>query len=531
MKLCDVMRGILPAGTHVPDAEISGLAYDSRAVEPGFAFFALPGTKADGASFVAEALARGAAAVLAGRPGDCGAAALLVVSDTRRALALAAANWYGRPSRTMAIAGVTGTNGKSTTVHLVDAMAAAAGRVTGVVGTIEYRVSGRRVPATHTTPGPVELCGLLSEMRCAGVDTVAMEVSSHALEMRRADGVSFDVVAFTNLSRDHLDFHGDMQSYFGAKARLFGPLGFNGKATTAVINIDDPAGRTLAGETRFKTLAVSGSAGAGADVHPLACSVTLEGIDGEISVAGSRVRVRSRLIGRHNLMNIASAAGVAHALGVPIKAVEQGIAAVAAVPGRLDRVDNRRGVTCLVDYAHTDDALRNVLSALRRLAPKRIITVFGCGGDRDRGKRPLMGEAAAALSDVVVVTSDNPRSEDPAAIIAEILPGVLRTGRPEIGPAAIAAAVAGFAVIADRREAIATAVRAAGPGDTLLIAGKGHEDYQIVGMRKQHFDDREEAAAAFASAGGLAPPERTGGSGGKLSAASPEEEGRGNGRS
>lgn len=502
MRLCDVMRGVLPAGTVVPEADVSGLADDSREVGPGFAFFAIPGTKADGASFVPDAFSRGAAVVVAERPVECGSARLLVVPDARCALALAAANWYGRPSGTMAVAGVTGTNGKSTTVCLVEAMAAAAGRVTGLVGTIEYRVSGRRLPATHTTPGPVELCGLLSEMRDAGVDTVAMEVSSHALGMRRADGVSFDVVAFTNLSRDHLDFHGDMESYLEAKARLFGPLGFNGKAATAVINIDDAAGRALAGRTRFRTLAVSESAGTGADVHPLACAATLDGIDGEISVGGSRVRVRSRLIGRHNLMNISVAAGVAHALGIPNRALEQGIASVAAVPGRLQRVENRRGVMCLVDYAHTDDALRNVLSALRRLAPKRIITVFGCGGDRDRGKRPLMGEAAATMSDVVVVTSDNPRTEDPAAIIAEILPGVLRAGRPEIGPAALAEAVSGFAVIADRREAIAAAVRAADPGDTLLIAGKGHEDYQIMGTRKQHFDDREEAAAAFEAANG-----------------------------
>ena len=487
------------AGIAVPpgfDAEVTGIEYDSRKVRKGSAFFTLAGMKADGKTYIADAVSRGASVVVSEKEygGDF---PCIVVRDARNALASVSEAFFGCPSQTLMIAGVTGTNGKTTTTYLVESMLAADGVACGVIGTVEYRFGGKRIEAPHTTPEAPELSGILAEMKSAGTKAVAIEVSSHALDMKRVEGLSFDVAAFSNLTRDHLDYHGTMDKYYAAKSRLFRSFPSCGKKTTAVINIDDRFGRILAGWTQFPVISVSGTPEAKSDIHPITSEVTLDGIRATVAAPGGRVEVRSSLVGRHNLANILLAAGIARALGVSTKGIESGIASMRGVPGRLERVGNSAGVACLVDYAHTDDALVNVLTTLRELATARIITVFGCGGDRDRGKRPLMGNAAASLSDIAIVTSDNPRTEDPAAIIREILPGVKATGKKEIAGGGLAGS--GFAVIQDRREAIAVAVSAAGRGDILLIAGKGHEDYQIVGTVKHHFDDREEAARAFES--------------------------------
>lgn len=478
------------------DQEITGLAYDSRQVRPGEIFFAVPGEKADGQQFIAQALQRGAAGVVAARKGEWPLGTTWIRSrDVRRTMGLWGAYFYGQPSSRMNVIGVTGTNGKTTVTYLVESILSAAGLKPGVIGTISYRYGEHDVPAHHTTPESLELQKYLATMQRAGVQAVAMEVSSHALVQQRVRGIEFDVGLFTNLSRDHLDYHADMDDYFSAKSRLFTDyLKASAKPKkTAVIHGGDAKGRELlsrAAEAGLETW--SYGLEREWDIHPVEVQSDMAGLKGRLQIKGRHIDFSSPLIGAANLQNILGAVGVGLSLGLPPEALAAGVERLALVPGRLEKIESHRGVSVLVDYAHTPDALEKVLAAVRPLAQGRVLTVFGCGGDRDRGKRPVMGEIAARLSDLVVVTSDNPRSEDPLRIVAEIENGIEQTGLKKF-LASDCADARGYWVETDRRAAIRLALSAARPGDLVLIAGKGHEDYQILGAKKIYFDDREVA--------------------------------------
>ncbi len=489
------------------DLPLSGVTADSRAVEPGSCFVAIRGTAADGHGFLGEARARGAVAALvetwpaAGTAGAESAAGMTLVrvADSRLAVAQAAAAWYGRPADRLELIGVTGTKGKTTTTCLVEAILRAAGRRPGRLGTIDCRFEARRWPAATTTPDPIGLARLLREMTDLGADSAVMEVSSHALDQRRVDGCRFVGVVFTNLGRDHLDYHGTKEAYFEAKARLF-RMG----ARFAAVNADDPYGRRLLEIAGGRLVPFARERRPGAEVWAEAVGTSASGIEGRFATPAGPVAVRSRLVGEFNVANLLAATAAAVGLGMPPAAIEAGIAALAGVPGRLEPVPNDRGVTVLVDYAHTPDALEKVLEAVWGFARGRVITVFGCGGDRDRGKRPLMGAAAGRASSLVIVTSDNPRTEAPEAIIADIEPGLAGLGLARRAPAELGGddwPLGIYVVEPDRRAAIRLAVRLARPDDVVLIAGKGHEDYQVVGTTRHPFDDREEAAAALAALG------------------------------
>jgi len=444
---------------------------------------------------VAEAVARGARAIVAeGEVAAKGSVPVVSVTGVRRVLARAAARLGGEPSAGLTLVGVTGTNGKTSTTFILEAIWLAAGLRAGVIGTVGYRFGGLDRPAPLTTPEAPVLQGLLAEMRRAGTTHVAMEVSSHALAQERVVGCRFDAAVFTNLTRDHLDFHGDVERYYRAKAGLFlEHLAAGGKPDpVAVVNVDDPAGARLADEVRTRCLRVGRTEHA--DVRSFEIETTLAGTRGVLSLGGRRLPFRTRLVGAPQVENILGAAAAAWALGVPSEAIAAGLAAVAPPPGRLERFDGP-GFTVMVDYAHTPDALARVLAVLRPLTRGRLVVVFGCGGDRDPGKRPMMGEAAARLSDVVVLTSDNPRTEDPLRILEAIEAGIRRAGMPTLGRPA--ASGRGYLVEPDRRAAIALATGLARSGDLVLVAGKGHEDYQIVGHEKRHLDDREEVRRAL----------------------------------
>ena len=483
------------------DQEVNGLTYDSRKVSAGHIFFAVPGEKADGHDFIAESVRRNAAAVVFSRDGNWPRATATVrVKDVRRTMGLWAAHFFNQPSRGLKLVGVTGTNGKTTLTYLVESMLQAAGMEPGVIGTISYRYRGHEVPSHHTTPESPDLEQMLAEMARAGVKSVAMEVSSHALAQQRVRGLDFDVGVFTNISRDHLDYHRDMDEYFSAKSRLFTDyLKVSVKAQkAAVIYGEDPRGPELIAKVGSQgTEAWSYGEGSQWDVHPLNVKSDVNGLSGTIQARERKIEFTSSLIGAANLQNILGAVAVGRTLGLGDGIAAQGIRQLRTVPGRLEKIDNRLGISVLVDYAHTPDALEKVLGALRPLTRGKLITVFGCGGDRDRGKRPLMGEITGRLSDFVVITSDNPRTEDPLMIVDEVEAGVATTGlkrfsglRSRVGESE---AERGYVVEADRRKAIGIALGAARPGDLVLIAGKGHEDYQILGTTKIHFDDREVA--------------------------------------
>ncbi len=490
MRLSTVIAGTGASLGHAPDAEVSLVTADSRKVKPGALFVAVPGTRADGGAFAPAAARAGAVAVLAERAVDCPPASLLLVPSARRALAMAAGNLHGRPGDRLALCGVTGTKGKTTVTWLVEACADAAGIPTGLVGTVAVRLPGRALPASHTTPDAADLQALLAEMVEAGAKVAVLEVSSHALDQERVAGLAFRVAGFTNLGRDHLDYHPDMDAYFEAKRRLFTEgLAPDG---VAVVNAADPQGARLAATLRGAGRTVWRFGVPGAEIAARDVASGLWGIRAVIATPRGDVAVASPLVGAHNLENLELAAGLALALGFPPAAVSAGLSASRGAPGRLERIDGR-GVSAFVDYAHTPDSLGAACAAVRALAPRRLLVVFGCGGDRDRGKRPLMGRAAGAAADLVVVTSDNPRTEDPRAILEAIVPGVVEAGLPRLAPERALAGDRGFVVEEDRRAAIALALAAARPGDAVLIAGKGHEAYQIVGVEKRPFDDREEA--------------------------------------
>jgi UDP-N-acetylmuramoyl-L-alanyl-D-glutamate--2,6-diaminopimelate ligase len=488
---------------------VSGLAYDSRKVKPGEIFFATPGEKADGHDFIGDAVRRGAAGVVCSRDGDWPRPrATLRVEDTRRSMGLWAAHFYGRPSEKIRLIGVTGTNGKTTLTYLIESVLQAAGMPAGVIGTINYRYAGRDLPSHHTTPESLDLQALLSQMIQAGVRVVAMEVSSHALAQERVRGLEFDVAVFTNLSRDHLDYHRDMDEYFLAKSKLFTDyLQASRKARkAAVIYGDDPRGRELIEKLRtFDFDLWSYGEGPEHDVHVVDVKRDVRGLRGTIQAREQMIEFDSPLVGAANLQNILGAVGVARALAIDAAVVAQGVNQLKSVPGRLEKVANDRGLTILVDYAHSPDALEKVLGAVRPLTQGKVICVFGCGGDRDRGKRPLMGEIAARLSDLVVLTSDNPRTEEPGAILNDVEAGISKTALTKLDlaelrhPSASGKIQRGYIVEADRRKAIGIAIGAASLDDLVLIAGKGHEDYQILGTNKVHFDDREVAREQSAS--------------------------------
>ncbi|HUK39782.1 MAG TPA: UDP-N-acetylmuramoyl-L-alanyl-D-glutamate--2,6-diaminopimelate ligase [Candidatus Acidoferrales bacterium] len=492
------------------DQEVTGLAYDSRKVHPGQVFFAVPGVKVDGHDFVPAALERGAVGVVIEREIGLPAGTTWVrVKDVRRAMGLWSAYFFERPSDRLILIGVTGTNGKTTVTYLLESILATAGLSPGVIGTVNYRYKGHEAPSHHTTPESLDLQSLLADMRQAGVESVAMEVSSHALVQERVRGLQFDMALFTNLSRDHLDYHTDMDDYFAAKSRLFTDhLAHSVKARkAAVIHGHDSWGKDLLKRTRDLGLDTwSYGKEDDWDVHPGRIENNVGGVRGELMVKQKRYDFSSTLVGAANLENILGAVAAGFALGLPSEAIFRGLEKLKSVPGRLEKVNNNLGVTILVDYAHTPDALDKVLSAVRPLTQKRLITVFGCGGDRDRGKRPLMGEIAAKHSDLVVLTSDNPRTEDPLKILDEIEAGVRKTRLKKCQVSSVESEVSqpetrnpkpetnrGYCVEADRREAIRVALRWAQAGDLVLIAGKGHEDYQILGPRRIHFDDREVA--------------------------------------
>jgi UDP-N-acetylmuramoyl-L-alanyl-D-glutamate--2,6-diaminopimelate ligase len=492
VRLAELFAGIdvqLPPGAE--RVEVRALAVDSRKAEPGSLFAALKGVAADGADFAPQAVQRGVVAVLCDRELDVAPAVLVVARDARRAFSQAASRFHGEPSRRTRLVGVTGTNGKTTTTYLVDQLAAAAGLRTAVVGTVEARWPGGRAPATHTTPESHELQELLARIVAAGTELVAMEVSSHALAQERVSGCTFAAAAFTNLTRDHLDYHGTIEAYFEAKARLFRDL--LPKGAPAVLNLDDAKcaelAREIDGAIGFTTRGAPRAALAARSIHS-----DLSGLRFQVRGKFGEAQIESPLVGAHNAENLLAALGLLLALGTPLADLARAAPQARGAPGRLERVPDPAGRVVLVDYAHTDDALARVLDAVRAAAGRkaRVICVFGCGGDRDRGKRPLMGKAAARRADLVVATSDNPRTEDPLSILADIEPGLLKHKR-KMGISDARAGRDGYCIIPDRAQAIELALRSARPGDAVVIAGKGHEDYQIVGTEKRPFDDRVEA--------------------------------------
>ncbi|HET9263923.1 MAG TPA: UDP-N-acetylmuramoyl-L-alanyl-D-glutamate--2,6-diaminopimelate ligase [Vicinamibacterales bacterium] len=471
---------------------VTGVSYDSRQVTAGSVFVALRGLQADGATFARDAIRRGAVAVVAEVAAISeGAVPWLRVSDARLALAALAATFYGHPSGKLQLIGVTGTNGKTTTSYVVQSIFEAAGIRCGRIGTVGYRIGSREVDASRTTPEAPELQRMLRDMVAHGCGACVMEVSSHALSLRRADYLRFAAAVFTNLTRDHLDFHRDMEDYFAAKRRLFTLLP---PESASVVNMDDPRGADV---VRAAPRAITYAIDAQADVRPGPISFSLEGLAFEVLTPRGALQVRSPLVGRPNAYNILAAVATALALDVAFSAIEQGVSTLAQVPGRFQVVSAAADdVRVVVDYAHTDDALKNLLETARPLTSGRVITVFGCGGDRDRTKRPLMGAVAARLSDLVIVTSDNPRSENPDRIIEEIERGIVMPADRLPGRAGTPRSTAHLA-IADRKSAIERAVHEARPGDLVLIAGKGHEKYQVIGDRVMPFDDVDVARGAL----------------------------------
>ncbi len=471
------------------DREVVGLAYDSRRVTPGMVFIAIPGQNTDGHEFIGAALDRGAAAVICERPGRLPSRATRIrVPDVREAMACVARSYYEHPSAKLKVLGVTGTNGKTTVAFMIRTILEAAGMSTGLIGTVRYEIGDRVIPAARTTPESLEVQQMMSQMLKADCEACVMEVSSHALEQKRVLGIEFDVAIFTNLTRDHLDYHGTMENYFAAKRKLFTALEQGAKKAAAVINIDDAFGARLAGTTKVEVELNFG----------LRQSARLRATRIEIGADGSRFVVeaperkfalRLPLIGRHNIYNALAAVGACLALKVDVVKIQAALSKMAAVPGRLERVDCGQPFGVLVDYAHTDDALRNVLTTLRELTKGRLLLAFGCGGNRDAGKRARMGCVAAELADFTLITSDNPRKEDPGKIAAQIEEG-FRAVRAEA-----------CAIELDRRRAIQQIIGKAEPGDIVLIAGKGHETYQEFDDTVVPFDDRVHAQEALETVG------------------------------
>jgi UDP-N-acetylmuramoyl-L-alanyl-D-glutamate--2,6-diaminopimelate ligase len=480
MRLSELVRGLAVAGSPGSDPEVTGVEHDSRRVRPGDLFVAFPGQRFDGRAFAAAAVAAGAVAVVGPEP--AGAAAALPVpwlaaAEPRALLGILASRAYGHPDRELTLAGVTGTNGKSTVATLLTAILGAAGRPAGFIGTLGYSFEGRSYAGGHTTPEASDLFRILREMREDGAAAVAMEVSSHALAMGRVAGAAFDTAVFTNLTRDHLDYHRDFEDYFAAKRRLFGMLK---PGRRPAVNVDDPYGRQLAAE--MPDALTFGERG---EVSAREVALTTSGIRGILVTPRGEVPFSSAVLGRYNLSNLLAAAAAAETLGLPHAAVAAAFAAQRPVPGRLEPVDRGQPFPVYIDYAHTDAALDAALRSAREVGGGKVAVVFGCGGDRDAGKRPLMGKVAGELADLVIATSDNPRGEDPLAILAAVEDGLRASGNPS------------YRLIPDRRAAIRAAIAAAEPGWAVLVAGKGHERVQVVGDEKLPFSDLEEIGKAL----------------------------------
>ncbi len=503
-----VSRIVLPTGFQTGDPgskeaagaiEVSSVHCRSQNVAAGGLFVAVQGFSADGHDFIDDAVKRGAVAVVAQRPAPS-RVPLVAVDDTRRALAQISAEFFGRPARRLTVVGVTGTNGKTTTVWLLEGIFKKAGLSTGAIGTIGCRYGGRIFDNPVTTPESIDLQRILAAMVDSGVTHVAMEVSSHGLALHRIEGCPLDVGIFTNLSQDHLDFHGDMEAYWECKKSMFTRhLGQQNPKPerTAVINVDDARGAALAGEMQGR-LITTGTSG-GCQVRAEHAALRRRGMRANLVTPVGRADIESPLVGSHNLANILSAAGAAVALKIPLSAIVEGIASVKKIPGRLEAVQGSKRRFVFIDYAHTPDALANVLGALNEINRGRLICLFGCGGDRDRGKRPQMGAIAARMSDLAIVTSDNPRTEDPVSIIEEICAGIEPLCIRQYEPQDLASGFTekGYAVAPDRRRAIELAGACSAEHDTVLIAGKGHETYQIIGSQRLEFDDRKEAMKVF----------------------------------
>jgi len=476
MTLSEVLAGVplsCPLPPELASTQVRGIEFDSRRVQPGYLFFAFQGARADGREFAAQALAKGAIAIVSESPGVG-----IQVAHGRHALALAARTFYGKLDEKLNLTGITGTNGKTTTSYLIDSILRQAGKTTALVGTIEYHLGSRVLPAANTTPESLDLHRLFAELDAIGGTHATMEISSHALALGRVYGLSFHTAVFTNLTRDHLDFHGTMENYFAAKQLLFAGSG-SPPPLYSVINRDDEWGRKVPGLGSISEMLWYGL-GPDAMVRARHIRSDFKGLRFVVTFEKTKLEIHSPLMGKINVYNILAACCAGMTYQLPPEVIEKGIAACQGVPGRFERVDEGQPFAVVVDYSHTDDALRNAISVARTLQVKRVITVFGCGGDRDRTKRPVMGQVAGDLSDLVIVTSDNPRSEDPLQIMNDVLVGVRRTDTRTI-------------VEPDRATAIRRSMEEARAGDMVLIAGKGHETYQIFKDRTIHFDDREAA--------------------------------------
>lgn len=477
MRIRDILKGVpYKAGRAAAGLDVTGVTDDSRAVSKGCLFVAVRGYAQDGHAYIDAALKNGAAAVVAEKEFDAPAGvARILVRDTRSAMPAIADNFYGHPSAGLTVVGITGTNGKTTITYLLESIVRAAGGEPGVIGTINYRHKGRVVPAKNTTPGPLELQSMLAKMKGSGVSHVIMEVSSHSLDQGRVDRILFDSGIFTNITSDHLDYHKTAAKYFSAKKRLFGRLK---KGGAAILNKDDRKVASLERSLRAKVVTFGTKARSAVRARDI--SLTMGGTSFTVDTPGGQLTVATKLIGMHNVSNILASIACAMALGIDAGAIVRGVKSVAAVPGRLEAVDAGQPFRVFVDFAHTEDALFNVLSLLKGVASKRILTVFGCGGNRDRTKRPRMGKTACRLSDHVIITSDNPRFEEPETIVSEIESGV----KDEFS---------NYTVVVDRKEAIARAFALAAEDDIVVIAGKGHETYQVVKDTVMPFDDRDVA--------------------------------------
>ncbi len=487
-ELMSGLPGLLATGD---SATVTGLACDSRKLVSGDLFFALPGSACDGQDYIAAALEAGAVALVVNHPPATDYGVPVVVADNvRLAMALIAQRFYGDPTADLLVIGVTGTNGKTTTTYLLESILKTAGYRPAIFGTVDYRFSGKQIPASHTTPESLDLLRLIAEFRAEGADALVLEVSSHALDQYRVDGIHFDVAIFTNLTPEHLDYHLNMDAYFASKARLFELL----PARRAVINLDDSHGIWL---KEKHPAALGFSRTQQTDIWLPQLESNAQGVQGVVSLEGEVLNLKSSLVGDFNVSNLLGAVGAAYVAGIEPATIEKGLSAAPQVPGRLEQIENELAVLALVDYAHTSDALTQVLTALAGIPARRRFTLIGCGGDRDQKKRPLMAAAAVAASDLVVLTSDNPRTEDPLLILEQMRQGALEAAGVELTLKQAAAGATGFVVIPERRAAIEFAASQVAQGDLLLVAGKGHEDYQILGTTKVHFDDREELRRAF----------------------------------
>ncbi|MDR1196074.1 MAG: UDP-N-acetylmuramoyl-L-alanyl-D-glutamate--2,6-diaminopimelate ligase [Endomicrobium sp.] len=465
------------------ETEISGVSYDTRTLKKGDAFFALPGHQTDGKRFIREAVEKGASVIVSQEKDDGIILPQITVKDIFSFMSEFCAKFYNYPDREMTVIGITGTNGKTTITYMIESILAHLGIQCGVIGTVNYRYAGKVFDAPNTTPQSADIFTMMREMADCGIKYLVMEVSSHALALGRVSGIDFDIAVFTNLTGDHLDFHKDIENYFSAKSLLFSGLGKGAKSNAkyAIINADDKYGKKLL-KTDINAEKKSYGAKAKSGVNFLAENITVSigGSKFDVIADGIVKRVEIKHIGLHNVYNALASLAVCVCCGADFEKAVEGLSNSAQAPGRLERVDAEKfGFEIAVDYAHTDDALKNVLSALNGLKPKRIITLFGCGGDRDRTKRPLMGKTAVEMSDFVFVTSDNPRTEDPSQIILDIEVGIKRIGKKN------------YKVVIDREQAIKEAVMMAQKGDIVLLAGKGHETYQIIGTQKRHFNDIE----------------------------------------